>query len=195
MPRCRSIQTPGTRERERQGRPMTVTNIEKMATGIALDAAARVKSGARKLSATLRAQGRAGAQWLRTKVENLYETKCFRVLSERIFRRWRGNRERFLASEAQRGIHYYKYPVRCGPVTKTFRFKYVKINDSWRAYILGHTYYFGRNASAHATHRIYDNGYYICWDRPVAYLDDMVSISEKWAEETLRYIRTGKGFG
>lgn len=79
-----------------------------------------------------------------------------------------------------------------------FRFKYVFKNGSWRAYILRHPSFNGRDEALTVTHRYRDhenNMYYVCWDSPVVQLKDMQNVSKFWADSILEYIATGKKFG
>lgn len=79
---------------------------------------------------------------------------------------------------------------------KEYHFNYVKVNGSWRAYILRMPSLGNRDESGVVTHRIFDNGQpYVCWNRPVTSLKDMQTISKVWADNIQEYIATGKRFG
>lgn len=84
-----------------------------------------------------------------------------------------------------------------GQADREYRFRYVREGNSWRAYILKMPSLGGRDASGVVTHRLYtaDNKPYVCWDRPVASLSDMQTISKLWADSIQEYIATGKRFG
>ena len=69
-------------------------------------------------------------------------------------------------------------------------------DGSVRAYIQRQPSYCNRNESAHRTHRVQDmNGMYISWDRTVRSCADMKRIASLWADETQKYIKTGKAIG
>ena len=78
-----------------------------------------------------------------------------------------------------------------------YRFKYKKVNGSWRAYILRMPSLCGRDGDLHKTHRFTDGHgtYWVCWDTPVNSLKDMQTISRVWANSVQEYIVTGKRFG
>lgn len=79
-----------------------------------------------------------------------------------------------------------------------FRFKYVMKNGSWRAYILRHPSFNGRDESLTITHRYRDpenNLLYVCWDTPLYQIKDIQSVSKAWADNILEYIATGTRFG
>lgn len=78
-----------------------------------------------------------------------------------------------------------------------FRFKYVYKNGSWRAYIIRHPSFNGRDEALAVTHRYRDtdnNMYYVCWDTPIIQIKDIQNVSRFWADNILEYIATGKKF-
>lgn len=78
---------------------------------------------------------------------------------------------------------------------KEFQFNFRKVEDGWRAYILRTPSFCGRDTDCTITHRLHDdNGYYVCWDRPIDNLKDMQTISRTWADLIMEYIATGKRF-
>lgn len=78
-----------------------------------------------------------------------------------------------------------------------YRFKYVKVDNAWRAYIKKMPDLRGRVSSGHSTHRYWDNDNqpYICWDTPVTKLSEIQAVSKLWADSIQEYIATGKLFG
>jgi len=83
----------------------------------------------------------------------------------------------------------------------TFSFKYKKYfslfhGTVWRAFIIDNPSYRSRSTLSCRTHRIgtITGKYYICWDRAVKELEQMIEISKMWAEVTARYIDTGERF-
>lgn len=91
-------------------------------------------------------------------------------------------------------IYYAK--DRHGLKDREYQFLYKKVNGSWRAYIIKMPNLKGRNPSGVITHRMFDgNKSYVCWDRPVATLKDMQTISKVWADNIQEYIATGRKFG
>ena len=83
-----------------------------------------------------------------------------------------------------------------GQLDNEYHFKYRKLQDGWRAYILRMPNLRGRNGGGAITHRLYDHGRaYICWDRSVETLKDIKTISRVWADHIQEYIETGKRFG
>ena len=76
-----------------------------------------------------------------------------------------------------------------------YRFRYKKVGNSWRAYILKIPDLEGRDSSGTTTHRLWDGSMsYVCWDRPVETLKDMQVISHVWADYMQEYIATGRTF-
>lgn len=95
----------------------------------------------------------------------------------------------------QTGGRRLKYVAEYRPLPLRFQFEYVSNAGKWKAYIDGDIDYRGRDTSFHATHRLGDgNRKYICWDRPVTSLNDMIEISKMWADATAKYIDTGTRF-
>ena len=79
-----------------------------------------------------------------------------------------------------------------GRPDKEYRFKYKKVGNGWRAYILRMPSLGGRDDNSSITHILHDNdGYYICWDSPVNTLKDMQNISRTWADCIQEYISIG----
>lgn len=82
---------------------------------------------------------------------------------------------------------------RHGRSDKVYRFNYKKVGGGWRAYILRTPHLGGRSSDSATIHRLHDNdGYYVCWDRPVNTLKDMQIISRRWADSIQEYISTGR---
>jgi len=78
-----------------------------------------------------------------------------------------------------------------------FKFNYLFVGSSWRAYILRSPDYEYRSSDLHSTHRYIDSGknlYYVCWTVNLTRLDDMIEISKLWARKTAEYIDTGRTF-
>ena len=91
-------------------------------------------------------------------------------------------------------IYYANNPH--GLADKEYRFNYRKVGNDWRAYILKTPGFGLRATDGHTTHRKFDiTGPYVCWDRPVATLADIQSISKVWADCIQEYIATGRTFG
>jgi hypothetical protein len=64
-----------------------------------------------------------------------------------------------------------------------------------RIYILDQPAYCGRSAESIPTHRIFEHGRtFICFDPLPQTTSDAKNIARAWAEQTLRYIRTGDRF-
>ena len=79
---------------------------------------------------------------------------------------------------------------------REYRFKFKKVGEAWRAYILQMPNLNGRDPSFVITHRLQDGeGTYVCWDTPVASLKDMQTIARVWANHIQEYITTGQKFG
>ena len=76
-------------------------------------------------------------------------------------------------------------------------FEFVTLSDgSERAYIQRQPSYRSRDEGAHPTHRLSDgNRKYICWNRPIRSRTDIKTIAALWADETQKYIKTGKAIG
>lgn len=129
-------------------------------------------------------------------LKHLWTLLCASVRSRRT-----GGAAHFTSSKASRpqaqtGSVLYCAPNKYGLSDNIYRFKYVRQNGSWRAYILRMPDLRGRDPSGSITHRLYDSGRpYICWDRPVMSLKDMKAISHVWADRIQNYIATGERFG
>ena len=68
-------------------------------------------------------------------------------------------------------------------------------NGSWRAYIVSQPPYEGRSTDAHSTHRLSAGGrQYVCWTQPLRTLAEAKQVAAAWADNTQKYIRTGKRF-
>lgn len=74
-----------------------------------------------------------------------------------------------------------------------FRFKYKKVGNEWRAYIIRMPPLNGKSASTHLTHRYSDgNGnYWVCRDPQTTTLHDAQVVSRVWADRLLEYTVTG----
>lgn len=68
-------------------------------------------------------------------------------------------------------------------------------DGTWRAYIEQQPSYRGRAEDAHSTHRLSDGSRkYVCWTTPLHSLEEAKQVASLWADETQKYIRTGRGF-
>ena len=76
-----------------------------------------------------------------------------------------------------------------------FSFKYEKIGDIWRAYIVNAPSYGLRSTSWSSIHRLNDGRDYVCWQPEPKTLDDITRVSKMWADATAEYIATGRSFG
>lgn len=83
---------------------------------------------------------------------------------------------------------------------RTFIFKYMYIENQWRAYVLRAPSAGGRKWNTFLTHLCPDWGNYcegnfhISWNTPVTSMKDMQAIAHKWGDLYLRYIETGQRF-
>jgi len=78
-----------------------------------------------------------------------------------------------------------------------FKFEFVKVGPVYRVYILSGMDYGSRASDAHSTHRFTDsarNLHYICFDPEPRTLRDAFNVASGWAENTQRYIATGRTF-
>ncbi len=78
-----------------------------------------------------------------------------------------------------------------------FKFEFVKVGSTYRVYILSGMSYGSRDAGPHASHRFTDsarNLHYICFDPEPRTLRDAFNVASGWAENTQRYIETGRSF-
>lgn len=113
--------------------------------------------------------------------------------SERASRRSSSSRPRI---QARRGPITYFTPNKYGVSDNCYRFEYIKQDGAWRAYILRMPDLGNRDPGGGITHRLYDSGRpYICWDRSVKSLKDIMAISRVWADRIQNYIATGERFG
>lgn len=86
------------------------------------------------------------------------------------------------------------YRTRDGTADYCFRFEQRGYSD-WRAWIVCAPRYGSRDASNHATHRLYDGDRpYVCWTTPLASEADAQSVARQWAECTHAYILYGRRF-
>ena len=92
------------------------------------------------------------------------------------------------------GTMVYFANDRHGQIDREYRFKYKKVGNGWRAYILRTPSFGVRNTGSGIIHRLTDNNgqFYICWDRQVDTLKDMQTISRHWADSIQEYIATGR---
>lgn len=68
----------------------------------------------------------------------------------------------------------------------------LRSDHGWRIHIKRQPDYRNRPTSAEATHRLGTRERpYICWDSPIASLNDAYRIAALWSESTLVYIATG----
>lgn len=74
-----------------------------------------------------------------------------------------------------------------------FRFKYKKVGNEWRAYIIRTPPLNGKSGDQHLTHRYSDgNGnYWVCRDPQTTTLHDAQVVSRVWADRFLEYTVTG----
>ncbi len=77
-----------------------------------------------------------------------------------------------------------------------YRFKFVRVGNTWRAYIERMPDLRGRDPNGHLTHRFWDNDNktYVCWDSPITRLSDMQTIARVWADNLQSYIANGTTF-
>lgn len=90
-------------------------------------------------------------------------------------------------------IMEYFANVRHGQKDNWFRFKYKKIGDEWRAYIIRMPPLNGRSGDLHMTHRYSDSdgNYWVCRDPKPTSLKDCMAVSKVWADRLCEYIATG----
>ena len=74
-----------------------------------------------------------------------------------------------------------------------FRFRYKRVNNEWRAYIIRMPSLNGRSPDCHMTHRYSDsNGnYWVCRNPQPTNLKDCQAISKEWADRLLEYVAPG----
>lgn len=74
-----------------------------------------------------------------------------------------------------------------------FRFKYKKVGNEWRAYIIRTPSLNGKSGDPHLTHRYSDgNGnYWVCREPQTTTLHDAQVVSRVWADRFLEYTVTG----
>ena len=77
----------------------------------------------------------------------------------------------------------------------SFSFKYERVGDIWRAYIVSSPSYGSRATGLHSTHRLNDGRYYVCWSPEPTSLEAITVVSKMWADATAEYIDTGRSFG
>lgn len=89
---------------------------------------------------------------------------------------------------AIRGV---EYRVRDG--SRDYRFDFEHVGTGWRIYITGRLDREITAASAYAVHMLRDGQRrYVCWDTPVATLNDAKRIAARWAEGVEVFRRTGR---
>lgn len=89
------------------------------------------------------------------------------------------------------------YIFACTPAggAARYRFRIVREEPGYRAYILEAPDYGGRPDDFHTTHRMQGGrGAYVCWDRPVPGCREAERVAGLWADMTQRYIDTGEPF-
>lgn len=88
-----------------------------------------------------------------------------------------------------RGVVHYRAD---GGDDYTFRFVWLAQRQAWRVYIERQPPYRGRNAGAHASHRLgLPNQPYVCWTDPLRNYEQAKAVAALWADATQRYIATG----
>jgi hypothetical protein len=90
----------------------------------------------------------------------------------------------------------YKGTYRTKSGKSYFRFSFEKHrNGEERIYILAQPSYRGRSTDGHSTHR-YGLGSrpYICYEPAPKNRDEAINIAKAWAENTEKYIASGKKF-
>ena len=77
-----------------------------------------------------------------------------------------------------------------------FRFSFEKqYNSEIRIYILSQPSYMGRSKGSHPTHRYgVSSRPYICYEPEPKNRSDAIKIAKAWAENTEKYIETGRRF-
>ena len=91
---------------------------------------------------------------------------------------------------------YYRAGDSFGLSQAIYHFRYVKDGSAWRAYVISHPPWRGRNADPATVHLLSSpRGKYVCWNKPVKTLQGMVAISSTWADNIQKYIATGERFG
>ncbi len=77
-----------------------------------------------------------------------------------------------------------------------YQFSFEQSGGDWKAFIVSQPSYRGRPTGCHPTHRLTQNGrHYVCWTNPLRSLEEAKQVAALWADETQKYIRTGKQFG
>ena len=92
-------------------------------------------------------------------------------------------------------MHPLTYRAKYGKEEMTFRFELRETPGCWRIYIRQQPGYRRRSTTAHATHRLSDNGnHYICWQGRIQTKDEAEAVAKLWADKTAAYIVMGHRF-